>query len=131
MASVTIVVSVANLRASRRMMNLAGDYPSGRRRLVLRQGFLLGAGVVVIGLAAAAGLTHLLESLLFGVAAIDTATFGAVAAALTAVAALAALVPAHRAPKPAREAGRSRWRPPAGRRRDGQSPDTRRCPEGL
>jgi predicted permease len=67
------------------------------RGMVLRQGFLLGAAGVVIGLMAAAGLTHLLESLLFGVAAIDAATFIAVAAALAMVAAVAALVPAHRA----------------------------------
>jgi len=57
---------------------------------------LTGAGLAA-GLAAAYGLTRLLSSLLFGVKASDPLSFGAVAALMTAVAALATYVPARRA----------------------------------
>jgi len=65
--------------------------------LVLRQGMSLVAAGVVIGIAAALALTRVMASQLFGVRATDPATFGAVAAVLTAVAFLAAYVPARRA----------------------------------
>jgi ABC-type antimicrobial peptide transport system permease subunit len=52
---------------------------------------------IVIGGAAAAGLSRLLASLLFGVEASDPGTFVAVPAILTTVALLAVLVPAQRA----------------------------------
>jgi predicted permease len=66
-------------------------------RLVLRQGVALALAGVVIGAAGAFWLTRLLSSLLFGVKASDPLTFAVVAAALTAVAALASYVPARRA----------------------------------
>jgi putative ABC transport system permease protein len=50
-----------------------------------------------IGLAAALGLTRLIESQLFGVTATDPATFALVAAVLAATALVANLVPAIRA----------------------------------
>ncbi len=66
-------------------------------RMVLRQaGMLAGIGVAV-GLAAAAGLTRLMASLLFGVSPLDPVTFAGVAAALAAVALLASWLPARRA----------------------------------
>jgi ABC-type antimicrobial peptide transport system permease subunit len=66
-------------------------------KMILGQGMrLVGVGVV-IGLAAAFGLMRLLAGLLFGVKAGDPLTFVAVAIILTAVALLAAFVPAHRA----------------------------------
>ena len=66
-------------------------------RMVLRQaGTLAGLGVAV-GLTAAAGLTRLMASLLFGVSPLDPVTFGAVAVALSAVALLASWLPARRA----------------------------------
>jgi putative ABC transport system permease protein len=65
--------------------------------LVLRQGMsLVGAGVVA-GLAGAAGLTRLIAGLLYGVGALDAATFLATPLILSAVALLACYLPARRA----------------------------------
>ena len=54
-------------------------------------------GGIVLGVFAALGLTRLLRSLLFGVAATDPTTFVAVTCFLLAVAVMASLVPARRA----------------------------------
>jgi predicted permease len=56
---------------------------------------LVGAGIV-LGLGGAALLTRLMESLLFGVTALDAVTYGTMSAALLAVALLAAYLPARR-----------------------------------
>ena len=61
------------------------------------QGMRLVAAGVVIGVAAAWGLTRLIASFLFGVAASDLATFVAVPAVLAAVALGAVALPARRA----------------------------------
>ncbi len=66
-------------------------------RLVILRGLSLAGIGLVVGLAAAFGLTRLLASLLFGVKANDPMAFGAVAATLAAVAWLAAYIPARRA----------------------------------
>jgi putative ABC transport system permease protein len=66
-------------------------------RLVVGQGLALAGIGVAIGLAASFGLTRLMSSLLYGVKATDIATFAAVAALLSAVAALACYIPARRA----------------------------------
>ncbi len=66
-------------------------------RLVLAQGMKLTLLGVAVGLIAALGLTRLMKSLLFGVSATDPLTFVAIAILLTAVALLAAFVPARRA----------------------------------
>jgi len=65
--------------------------------LVLRQGLMLAIIGVAIGTAAALGLTHWMQSLIFGVSATDPLTFSAVAALLVAIALLASYLPARRA----------------------------------
>lgn len=68
-------------------------------RLVVRQGMLLVAIGLVIGLGGALALTRVMSSLLFGVTAKDPLTFVAVAALLSLVAFLACYIPARRAMK--------------------------------
>jgi hypothetical protein len=65
--------------------------------LVLRGGALLATAGIVLGLAGAAAMTRWLQSMLFGVAPLDPATFAAVSLAFGAVAALASYLPARRA----------------------------------
>ena len=67
--------------------------------LVLRKGLLLTAIGVVLGLAAAAAGSRLLQGLLFGVTPLDATTFAAVSVMFIAVAALASYLPARRATK--------------------------------
>ena len=66
---------------------------------VFRHGMVPSCIGVAIGLVGALGLTRVLSSMLYGVAATDAATFGAVAVLLVAIAALACYVPARRATK--------------------------------
>jgi putative ABC transport system permease protein len=66
-------------------------------RMVLAGGLRMTALGVAIGLAAAAGLTRSLGSLLFGVKPLDPATFLAASAVLSAVALIACVIPAMRA----------------------------------
>lgn len=68
-------------------------------KLILRQGMLLTCVGLVIGLAAAFGLTRLLTTMLFGVNATDPITFIAIGLLLLFVAFLACYVPARRATK--------------------------------
>jgi predicted permease len=65
--------------------------------MVLRQGLALAGIGVILGLAAATGLTHLMEALLYGVEPVDPLTFGTAAAALALVALMASWAPARRA----------------------------------
>jgi putative ABC transport system permease protein len=65
--------------------------------LVLRQGMVMTAFGVALGLGASALATRALASLLFGVSHLDLLTYASVAAVLLAVAAIACLVPARRA----------------------------------
>jgi ABC-type antimicrobial peptide transport system permease subunit len=67
-------------------------------RLVVREAMIMAAGGVVIGLAAAFGLTQwLVATLLFETSPHDPATFTVAAVVLTVVSLLAAYVPARRA----------------------------------
>lgn len=66
-------------------------------RLVMRQGFGLIVGGVVIGLIAAWGVAHAMSTLLVGVSPFDPGTYAAVTILLTGVGLLACYVPARRA----------------------------------
>jgi putative ABC transport system permease protein len=68
-------------------------------KLVLGQGIKLVATGLLIGTVGALGSTQILAHQLFGVTAVDAATFGSVSALLVAVALLACYVPARRAMK--------------------------------
>ena len=74
-----------------------GAHPAGLRQMFVRHGLLLAGIGAALGLAAAAGLTRLMSSLLFGVTALDPGTYAGVAAILIAAAALASYFPARRA----------------------------------
>ncbi|HEV2180768.1 MAG TPA: FtsX-like permease family protein, partial [Gemmatimonadaceae bacterium] len=65
--------------------------------MVLRQGLALAGAGVAIGLVASAAATRALAGMIYGVGTRDPVTFAGVAAVLLVVAALASLVPAHRA----------------------------------
>jgi predicted permease len=66
-------------------------------RLVIGEGLTLAVAGVALGLAGAVALTRLMAAVLFGVTARDPLTFGAGAAVLLGVAALACYIPARRA----------------------------------
>jgi putative ABC transport system permease protein len=74
-----------------------GAQPAGLKQMFVRHGLLLAGIGAAIGLAAAAALTRLMSSLLFGVTALDPLTYAAVALLLIAAAALASYLPARRA----------------------------------
>jgi predicted permease len=64
---------------------------------VLKQGLILAAAGMAIGIAGAAFLSRYLKELLFGVSAMDPTTFGLMAVVLLGVTAAACLIPARRA----------------------------------
>jgi cell division protein FtsX len=74
-----------------------GAEPGAVRRMVVLQGMRLALAGVVLGVAAAYGLSHYLRSLLFGVEARDPLVFVGVPILLTVVALVAVWVPAGRA----------------------------------
>ena len=67
------------------------------RGMFVRHGLALASIGVVIGLGAAAGLTRLMSSLLYGITPLDPVTYIAVTAVLVTVSVLASYVPARRA----------------------------------
>ena len=74
-----------------------GANPTDVLRMVLGDGMKITLIGVLLGIAAAAGLTRLMASLLFGVSARDPLTFVSVAVLLTIVALAASYIPARRA----------------------------------
>jgi putative ABC transport system permease protein len=67
--------------------------------LFMRMGLRLVAAGLAVGLGAAAGVSRLIQTLLFDVQPLDAAVYAAVAASFTVIAALACLVPSWRAAK--------------------------------
>jgi predicted permease len=67
------------------------------RRIFVRHGLMLTAMGVAIGLCAAAGLTNLIKSLLFGISPLDPLTYTAVPVVLAVAAVVASYLPARRA----------------------------------
>jgi ABC-type antimicrobial peptide transport system permease subunit len=67
------------------------------KRMFVRHGLVLSGTGVVIGLGAAAGLTRLMSSLLYGITPLDPVTYVAVPLVLVTVTVLASYVPARRA----------------------------------
>ena len=63
----------------------------------MRRGLIVVGTGVAIGLVGAAGLTRLMQSLLFGIRPLDAITFTAMPLVLVAVAVLASYLPARRA----------------------------------
>jgi predicted permease len=76
-----------------------GANPLGVLALVLRQGAGLALVGIAIGAAAAAALSRFVDGLLFGLTALDPATFVGVSVLLATVAFLASCIPARRATK--------------------------------
>jgi putative ABC transport system permease protein len=76
-----------------------GAQPRQVLLLILKQGLILTAVGMILGLAAAFALTRLLSGLLFGVAAVDAATFTTISVLLILVSIAACYVPARRAMK--------------------------------
>lgn len=88
------------VQARRREMGIRAALGADRRAIlgiVLRQGLTLAGLGVAIGAAVSAVFSGVLESLLYGVDAMDPQVFGLTAIVLLATAALAAWLPAHRA----------------------------------
>jgi predicted permease len=73
-----------------------GAEPGALRRLFVRYGLALAGTGVAIGSVAAAGLTRLMKSVLFGVSPFDPLTYMAVALVLIAATVLASYLPARR-----------------------------------
>jgi putative ABC transport system permease protein len=76
-----------------------GAEPGALRRVVLRQGMLLTAVGVVVGVVGAFALTRTIQSLLFEVSPTDPVVFTAIPLLLVMVSLLACYTPAHRATK--------------------------------
>ena len=74
-----------------------GAQPAGLQRMFVRHGLTLACAGAAVGLGAAAGLTRLMSTLLFGIKAFDPLTYAAVAALLIGAAVLASYIPARRA----------------------------------
>jgi predicted permease len=70
---------------------------AGVRAMVVRQGMVLAALGIGVGLGVAGIVTRVMSSLLFGTKAIDPLTYVAAAAGLLGAAAIASYLPAHRA----------------------------------
>lgn len=74
-----------------------GAEPHVVKRMFVSRGMILSGIGIALGAAAAAGVTRLMSSLLFGVTPVDAATFGGAASVLVVAALAASYIPARRA----------------------------------
>lgn len=74
-----------------------GAQPADIRRLFMQRGLVVAATGVAIGLAIAAGVTRLMQALLFGIDSLDPLTFAATSLVLAGAAVLASYLPARSA----------------------------------
>ncbi|MFN0120061.1 MAG: FtsX-like permease family protein, partial [Blastocatellia bacterium] len=98
------IYGVMNYTVSQRRREIGirlalGAETRGVMRMVLRQGLTLALLGVALGVAAACGLTRLMQSFLFGVRSTDPLTYAGVALGLLFIALLACYLPARRATK--------------------------------
>jgi putative ABC transport system permease protein len=98
------IYGVASYSVSRRTQEIGLRVALGAQRgdvlrLIVGQGFRLTAMGIALGLAGALALSHSLASLLYGVGALDPATFLSVPLVLAAVGLAACYIPARRAAK--------------------------------
>jgi putative ABC transport system permease protein len=92
-----IAYAVAQRRRQVGIRMALGAPAAAVRRMFLHQGLLLAGVGIALGLVAAAGLSRLMSSLLFGVMPLDPATYLATATVLLIAAMAATYVPARRA----------------------------------
>jgi ABC-type antimicrobial peptide transport system permease subunit len=93
------VISYAVSQRTREIgIRLALGSPKGELRwMFVRSALLLTGAGVVIGVAAAAGVTRFMKSLLFGISPLDPFSYAAIPLILISAAALASYLPARRA----------------------------------
>lgn len=96
------IYGVMSYAVSQRTRELAirlalGAKPGALKRALVGNGLALAGTGMAIGLAAAAGLTRLMKSLLFGISTLDPVIYFGMAAVLVAAAVLASYLPARRA----------------------------------
>jgi predicted permease len=91
-----IAYSVLQRRREIGIRMALGAQPAGLRQMFVRHGLYLAGIGAVMGLIAAIGMTRLMKSLLFGITALDPATYAVVVAVLIGASALASYVPARR-----------------------------------
>jgi predicted permease len=92
-----ISYSVSQRRREMGIRVALGAEPGGLRLLFVRYGLVLAGAGTAIGLSAAAGLTRLMKSVLFGINPMDPITYMAVPLVLVAAAVFASYLPARRA----------------------------------
>ncbi len=89
--------AVSERRRELAIRTVLGASPRGAVNIILREGILLAAAGLVLGLGAGAGAARWLQSLLYGVGPLDPLTFGGVAAFVTAATLLTSFLSARRA----------------------------------